>query len=194
MREAEWERRTRETEISGRLRLDGSGEATVSTGIGFFDHMLAAWSRFALFDLEITARGDLSVDAHHTVEDCGIVLGRLLAEALGAKKGIRRVAGALLPMDEALAQAAVDFSGRGFLAWTVPPQAGLIGAFPGETAEEFFRALALNAGATLHLGLLAGRNQHHILESVFKSAGLVMGQAAALDPRVRDVLSTKGTL
>ncbi|MDR1604213.1 MAG: imidazoleglycerol-phosphate dehydratase HisB [Gracilibacteraceae bacterium] len=194
MREAQWERRTRETEISGKLCLDGSGAAKVSTGIGFFDHMLEAWCRFALFDLEITARGDLGVDAHHTVEDCGIVLGRLLTEALGDKKGLRRVAGALLPMDEALTQAAVDFSGRGFLAWNVPPLTAPTGAFPGETAEEFFRALALNAGATLHLSLLAGRNQHHILESLFKGVGLVMGQAAVLDPRVRDVPSTKGTL
>jgi imidazoleglycerol-phosphate dehydratase len=194
MREAKWERRTQETEIGGRLRLEGSGAAKINTGIGFFDHMLAAWCRFALFDLELTAQGDLSVDAHHTVEDCGIVLGFLLAEALGDKKGIQRVAGALLPMDEALAQVAVDFSGRGFLAWTVPPLTGLAGSFPGELAEEFFRALALNAKVTLHIGLPAGRNLHHILESVFKGAGLAMGQAALLNPRVHGVFSTKGRL
>ncbi|MDR1960902.1 MAG: imidazoleglycerol-phosphate dehydratase HisB [Gracilibacteraceae bacterium] len=194
MREAKWERRTKETEISGALRLDGAGEAKVATGIGFFDHMLEAWCRFALFDLELVARGDLEVDAHHTVEDCGIVLGRMLADALGEKKGVRRVADALLPMDEALAQVAVDFSGRGYLAWTAPDLCGMTGAFPCETAEEFFRALALNAGATLHVRLLAGRNRHHMLESIFKGTGLVMGQAAELNPRVRGVFSTKGTL
>ncbi|MDR1070409.1 MAG: imidazoleglycerol-phosphate dehydratase HisB [Gracilibacteraceae bacterium] len=194
MREAKWERRTLETEISALLRLDGGGEAAVDTGIGFFDHMLTAWCRFALFDLELKARGDLAVDAHHTVEDCGIVLGHLLADALGEKKGVRRVAGALLPMDEALAQVAVDFSGRGFLAWNVPPLTGTAGAFPCELAEEFFRALAVNAGATLHVALQAGRNRHHILESIFKGAGLAMGEAAALDPRVRGVFSTKGVL
>ncbi|MDR0433795.1 MAG: imidazoleglycerol-phosphate dehydratase HisB [Gracilibacteraceae bacterium] len=194
MREAKWERRTLETEISARLNLDGSGETAVETGIGFFDHMLAAWGRFALFDLELKARGDLAVDAHHTVEDCGIVLGRLLADALADKKGIQRVAHALLPMDEALARVAVDFSGRGFLAWTVPPLAGAAGAFPCEMAEEFFRALAVNAGATLHIGLEAGQNRHHILESLFKGAGLAMGEAAALNPRVRGVFSTKGVL
>jgi imidazoleglycerol-phosphate dehydratase len=137
MRESKGERKTLETAITGVLRLDGSGQARVDTGIGFFDHMLTAWCRFGLFDLELTAVGDLRVDAHHTIEDCGIVLGQLLKEALDDKAGLTRVGSSLYPMDEALAQVAVDFSGRGFLRWQVPGLSGDVGAFPAEMAEEF---------------------------------------------------------
>jgi imidazoleglycerol-phosphate dehydratase len=194
MREAKIERRTLETEITCALRLEGSGRADVASGIGFFDHMLKSWSRFALFDLELKAQGDLEVDAHHTVEDTGIILGEALSAALGDKSGIARVGSALFPMDEALAQVAVDFSGRAHLSWQTPELTGEVGEFPCELAEEFFQALTRSAALTLHVALLAGRNRHHILEAVFKGVGLAMRGAVLVDNRITGVHSTKGTL
>lgn len=194
MREANIERKTKETEIRIRLNLDGSGEAKVQTGIGFFNHMLTAFARFAYFDLELEAKGDLEVDAHHTIEDCGIVLGLALREALGEKRGIERFGDTLLPMDEALVQVALDISNRAFLVWDVQCPSGLVGEFPNEMAEEFFRALAIQAGLTLHIRTFSGKNSHHILEAVFKGTGRALGLAVRENPRYQGVLSTKGVL
>jgi len=187
-------RKTKETEIELYLRVEGKGEAQIRTGIGFFDHMLNSLTRFALFDLTVNVKGDLHVDAHHTIEDTGIVFGQALKNALGDKTGIRRAADCLMPMDEALVQVAVDISNRPFLGWDVPCPDGLIGDFPVEMAEEFMRALAVEAGLTLHVRLLAGKNRHHIIEAVFKGVGKALGEAAFLDPRISGVLSTKGVL
>lgn len=194
MREATLERKTRETQIKIRVNLDGSGEAQVATGIGFFDHMLISLSRFGYFDLEVQAKGDLQVDPHHTIEDCGIVLGQAMQMALGERQGIERVGDTLLPMDEALVRVALDLSNRPYLVWDVECPDGMIGDFPVEMAEEFFRALAVNAGITLHIHLLTGKNRHHIMEAVFKGAGRALGLAVRLNPRFKGVLSTKGVL
>ena len=156
--------------------------------------MLDALSRFALLDLTLTCRGDTQVDAHHTVEDTGICLGRAIREALGDRAGIRRVGSAYLPMDEALAFAAIDISGRPYLAFDADFTAPMVGAFDTQLAEEFFRAVAVNAGLTVHVKVLAGRNDHHKLEALFKAFGLALRDAAAVDPRVTGVLSTKGAL
>lgn len=194
LRQATKERKTRETDIQVRLDLDGKGEAQVETGIGFFDHMLISLTRFAYFDLEIQAKGDLHVDPHHTIEDCGIVLGQALRTAAGDKQGIERVGFALFPMDEALVQVAVDISNRPFLVWDVACPDGSVGDFPVEMAPEFFRALATEAGLTLHIRTFSGANRHHILEAVFKGVGRALGLATQKNPRFNGVLSTKGTL
>ncbi|GAB6153992.1 imidazoleglycerol-phosphate dehydratase HisB [Desulfosporosinus burensis] len=194
MREANIKRKTKETEISVRLNLDGTGESQVKTGIGFFDHMLTAFSRFAYLDLIIEASGDLEVDAHHTIEDCGIVLGQALREACGDKRGIERLGEALLPMDEALVQVALDLSNRPYLVWDVNCQEGMVGEFPVEMAEEFFRALAVQSGLTLHVRQLSGKNQHHIMEAVFKGVGRALGLALRQNTRYSGILSTKGVL
>lgn len=194
MRTATITRTTRETDIALQLNLDGSGKTSLNTGVGFFDHMLDALSRFALLDLTLTCQGDIQVDAHHTVEDVGICLGRAIREALGDRAGIRRVGSAYLPMDEALAFAAIDISGRPYLAFDADFTAPMVGAFDTQLAEEFFRAVAVNAGLTVHVKVLAGRNDHHKLEALFKAFGLALRDAAAVDPRVTGVLSTKGAL
>jgi len=194
VRSANLSRTTLETEITLALAIDGSGRVSVDTGIGFFDHMLDAFCRFAHFDLEIEAGGDLKVDQHHLVEDCGIVLGQAMKEALGDKSGIERVGDCLFPMDEALVQVAADISNRGFLVWKVDCPEGMVGDFPVEMAEEFFRALATNAGITLHIGMLDGKNRHHILEAVFKAAGRALGLAVRKSSLVDGVPSTKGSL
>ena len=194
MRTATITRTTKETDIALQLNLDGSGKTSLNTGVGFFDHMLDALSRFALLDLTLTCQGDIQVDAHHTVEDVGICLGRAIREALGDRAGIRRVGSAYLPMDEALAFAAIDISGRPYLAFDADFTAPMVGAFDTQLAEEFFRAVAMNAGLTVHMRLLAGRNDHHKLEALFKAFGLALRDAAAVDPRVTGVLSTKGAL
>lgn len=194
MRTAVQSRKTLETEIKAELNLDGQGKTTIQTGIGFFDHMLNSLCRFAYIDLDLQARGDLLVDQHHTIEDCGIVLGQAIREALGDKAGIERTGDCLLPMDEALAQVAIDISNRGYLVWNVDCPDGFVGDFPVEMAEEFFRALALNAGITLHVILLSGKNRHHILEAVFKAVGRALGLAARNNSRISEVLSTKGSL
>lgn len=194
MREGSLDRKTRETEISVKLKLDGTGEAKIDTGIGFFDHMLTSLSRFAYFDLDLVAKGDLQVDQHHTIEDCGIVLGQVLREVVGDKQGIERLGEALLPMDEALVQIALDISNRAYLVWDVECPNGNVGEFPVEMAEEFFRAFTVQAGLTLHIRLLSGKNRHHILEAIFKGVGRALGLALCANTRFSGVLSTKGVL
>ncbi len=194
-RRAEVARETAETAIRAALDLDGAGTADVATGIGFLDHMLTALARHALFDLTLAAKGDLHIDFHHTTEDTGIVLGQALRQALGDKRGIRRYGHALLPMDEALAEAAVDISGRPFLAWSVPFGPPKIGEMDTELFEEFFRAFAFNAGITLHVALKAGTNAHHVAEACFKAVARALRAATEPDPRAPGAVpSTKGML
>lgn len=184
-------RKTKETEINVVLNLDG-GEVSASTGIGFFDHMLTAWAFYAGFGLELTAQGDLHVDGHHTVEDVGIVLGHALSAALGDKRGIRRFGNCILPMDEALCMTALDFSGRAFLVFDAPMPQPMVGDYDSCLTEEFMRALAVNAGLTLHQRALYGKNAHHITEALFKSLGLAMKDAVRIEGT--GVTSTKGVL
>lgn len=188
-------RTTSETAIRLTLALDGAGTAGIATGIGFLDHMLTALARHALVDLSVAAQGDLHIDFHHTTEDVGIVLGQAIRQALGDKRGIRRFGHALVPMDEALAEAAIDISGRPFLAWSVPFARPKIGEFDTELVEEFFRALAFNAGITLHVTLKAGTNAHHVAEACFKAVARALRMAVEPDPRAAGAIpSTKGTL
>jgi len=188
-------RTTSETDIQASLVLDGTGQVQVATGIGFLDHMLTALGRHALFDLAVAAKGDLHIDFHHTTEDVGIVLGQCLRQALGEKRGIRRYGQALIPMDEALAEAAVDISGRPFLAWSVPFARPKIGEMDTELFEEFFRAFAFNAGITLHVTLKAGTNAHHVAEACFKALARSLRMAVEIDPRAAEAVpSTKGVL
>ena len=194
-RRADIARVTSETDIRLSLDLDGSGKSEIATGVGFFDHMLTALSRHAVVDLTVAAKGDLHIDDHHTVEDVGIVLGQALRQALGDKRGIRRFGAALVPMDEALAEAAIDISGRPFLAWSVPFQRPKIGNFDTELVEEFFRAFAFNSGLTLHVTLKAGNNAHHVAEACFKAAARALRMAVEQDPRSAGAIpSTKGSL
>ncbi len=195
MRRAEITRNTNETRIHLTLDLDGTGAGSRQTGVAFFDHMLDHVAKHGLFDLEVAAQGDYEIDDHHTVEDVGIALGKALAQALGEKAGIRRYGDAIVPMDEALALAAVDFSGRGLLCFEghIPP--GKIGTFDTELMPEFLRALAANAGMTLHVRVLAGKNSHHIVEGIFKALGRALREAVERDPRRGDAVpSTKGVL
>ncbi len=194
MRTATITRETRETSIALKLNLDGSGKTEIKTDVGFFDHMLDALCRFALLDLTLSCRGDLAVDAHHTVEDVGICLGRAIREALGDRAGIRRVGSAWLPMDEALSFAAIDISGRPYLSFRAEFASPMCGTMDTQLAEEFFRAVVMNAGLTVHLRVEEGRNDHHKMESLFKAFGLALRTAAEPDPRVVGVLSTKGAL
>lgn len=193
-RSAHIERRTRETDISVRLDLDGNGASTVDTGVGFFDHMLELAAAHGRFDLEVRATGDLQTGGHHTVEDVGICLGSALAEALGDRRGIVRYGSVQLPMDEALALVSVDISGRPYLAYNVDLSHSNIGGFDTDLALEFFQAFVNNARVTLHMRLLAGSNPHHIIEAVFKGFGRALDQATSLDPRVDHIPSTKGVL
>ena len=192
---AEVTRNTNETRIRVRVDLDGSGRAAVKTGIGFFDHMLDALARHALLDLEVACAGDLQVDGHHTVEDTGIALGQAIAQALGDRAGIRRYADATVPLDEALVRAVIDVSGRPFLAYHVEiPKWQMLGDYDVFLTPEFFRALVLNAGLTVHLDLLRGENPHHVVEATFKAFARALDQATGRDPRVTGVPSTKGSL
>ena len=193
-RRAERERQTRETRVRVVVDLDGSGQARVATGIGFFDHMLAQFARHGLFDLEVTCQGDLEIDGHHTVEDTAITIGEALAEALGDKAGIVRYGSAYAPMDEALVRAVVDLSGRPYLVYRVENTRDRLGEFDVELAEHFWLSLATAARCTLHVELLYGRNQHHILEAGFKAAARAFSAASRRDPRIEGVLSTKGAL
>ncbi len=192
MRVAEKTRSTKETDITVRLDLDGSGQVEVSTGLPFFDHMIEQLGRHGGFDLAVTAKGDLEVDAHHTVEDTGIVLGAALAEALGDKAGVRRFASYLLPLDEALIQVALDLSGRPYLVYDVELSPERIGTFDPQLAEEFFRAFVTSAGITLHLKSLSGRNGHHVLEASFKGVARALRDAVRVEgggiPSTKDVL------
>ena len=193
-RSASLERTTGETQIKLSLSLDGEGRSDIRTGIPFFDHMLTLLSRHGLLDLEIAAKGDIEVDYHHTVEDVGITLGQALSKALGDKTGIRRYGHAYVPMDEALARVVVDCSGRPFLAYEAPRGVEAIGLFPFQLVEEFLRAVAVNAGLTLHVSILAGRDAHHMAEAVFKALGRALDIAVSHDDRVKGIPSTKGVL
>ena len=188
-------RKTNETDLHIRVNLDGKGEARVKTGIGFFDHMLEALARHGLLDLTVEGRGDLHVDGHHTVEDTGIGLGLAVAQALGNRAGIRRYADALVPLDEALVRCVIDVSGRPYLSYHIDiPKWQMLGDYDVFLTPEFFRALVLNAGLTVHLDLIRGDNPHHIVEAAFKAFARALDSATALDPRVTGVPSTKGTL
>ena len=188
-------RTTKETDIQLTIGLDGTGATSISTGIGFFDHMLEAFGRHGLFDLTVSAKGDLHVDGHHTVEDTGIVLGQAFAQALGDKRGIVRYGDIALPMDETLVLAAVDISGRGGLYWQMDIPWQMVGEFDSTLAKEFFIAFATNAGVTLHVQQLAGENVHHIVEALFKAMARALRAAVAIDPQAADALpTTKGAL
>ena len=194
-RVAELTRTTKETDIALSLNIDGTGVSSIDTGVPFFDHMLEAFGRHGLFDLTIKAKGDLEVDAHHTVEDMGIVLGQAFAQAMGEKRGIARFGSQMLPMDETLVLAALAISGRGQLHWEVEVPLCLLGSFDSSLAKEFFIAFATNAGVTLHVRMLTGENAHHIVEACFKAVGRAMRAALELDARVGSELpSTKGLL
>ena len=188
------QRTTSETSITLTLNLDGDGSVRVSTGVPFFDHMLDSFGRHALFALDGDAKGDVEIDAHHTVEEVGICLGQAIADALGDKRGIRRCGSAIVPMDEALVLAAVDISGRGQLHYAVETPIELIGTFDTTLAKEFMIALAANAGITVHVMAFAGENAHHIIEAAFKALARALAEAVSVDPRVSGVPSTKGSL
>jgi imidazoleglycerol-phosphate dehydratase len=194
LRRAVVERKTHETQVRVRLDLDGHGRSAIETGIGFLDHMLTAFATHGRFDLDVTARGDLHVDAHHTVEDVGIVLGQALMQALGDKAGITRFGHAYVPLDEALSRCVIDLSGRPYLHYGVAFKARQLGTMPTELFEDFFWALADHGRLNLHLDTLRGRNAHHVAETLFKAAGRALSMAVGLDPRVRGVPSTKGSL
>ena len=187
-------RKTGETDIHVKVSLDGTGTAQVQTGIGFLDHMLTLMARHGLMDLQVSCRGDLQVDSHHSIEDVGIVLGQAIAVALEGKVSIRRYGTAFVPMDEALAMVSMDLSSRPFLCFEVPFSTPIIGDMEAEMVEEFFRAVSVHAGITLHIHLIHGKNNHHIAEAVFKAFGQAFRQAASIDEKIQGVLSTKGML
>ena len=192
---AEVSRQTNETQITVRVNLDGTGQARLATGIGFFDHMLDQIARHGLIDLDITAKGDLHIDGHHTVEDVGIALGQAIAKAVGDKKGIRRYGHAYVPLDEALSRVVVDFSGRPGLIMNVPFKSGMIGGFDSQLTHEFFQGFVNHAFVTLHIDNLRGENAHHQAETVFKAFARALRAALELDPRAAGTIpSTKGSL
>ena len=193
-RETRLERRTRETQVELVLNLDGAGRCEATTGLGFLDHMLNALGTHAGFDLQVRATGDLEVDAHHTVEDVGIVLGQAVRECLGDKQGVVRFGHAYVPLDEALARAVVDLSGRGYLRYRARFRAERVGEVPTELFEDFFHALSDHGRFNLHLDVLRGRNAHHVAEAMFKAVARALRMAVALDPRTSGVPSTKGVL
>lgn len=195
MRTSEINRKTKETDIALSLNIDGKGNGVINTGVGFFDHMLTLFASHGMFDLNVECKGDLDVDAHHTVEDIGICLGMAFAEALGDLKGIKRYADKIIPMDEALIMTAADISGRPHLSFDLEVPASKVGNFDTELVSEFFLAFVRNAKMTLHIKKLDGNNTHHIIEGCFKAFGRVMDDATTLDPRREGVLpSTKGVL
>ncbi len=193
-RTAQISRQTKETKVRVALDLDGSGKASAHTGVGFFDHMLDLLGRHSLIDLDVQAEGDLQVDSHHTVEDVGIVIGQALEQALGDKRGIQRYGWAIVPMDESLAQVAIDLSGRAAFVFRVEFTGPLIGSFSTELVEEFLKSIAFAAKLNLHVHVPYGSNNHHIAEAIFKAAAKALRQAVSLDPRNQDIPSTKGTL
>lgn len=191
---AEVNRVTRETDINMRLNLDGDGKSSVDTGIGFFDHMLEGFSKHGFFDLDVTIKGDLHVDGHHTVEDAGIVLGNAIREAVGDKKGIRRYGYFILPMDDALALCAVDLCGRPYLRFDCSFPDNMVGGFDTSLVKEFFYAVSYSAAMNIHIRMLSGENSHHMIEAIFKAFAKALDDAVSVDGRIKDVLSTKGSL
>lgn len=187
-------RKTGETDINITLNLDGTGSASINTGIGFFDHMLGSFAKHGFFDLDVSAKGDLYVDAHHTVEDTGIVLGQAIKEAAGDKKGIKRFGECMLPMDEALVLCALDLSGRPYLKYSLGLTVPKVGDFDTEMVHEFFYAVSYSAGMNLHIKMLDGVNNHHIIEAAFKAFAKALDRALEYDERIAGVLSTKGSL
>ena len=193
-RSAQIERNTKETQIYMKLNLDGSGKTRIDTGVGFFDHMLDGFARHGLFDLEVKVKGDLYVDDHHTIEDTGIVLGTAIRQAVGDKKGICRYGDKILPMDEVLALCALDLCGRPYFSYDAPFVPGRMGDMSVEMVKEFFYAVSYSAAMNLHLKILTAGNNHHMAEAMFKAFAKALDMATAYDPRIQDVLSTKGTL
>ena len=193
-REAKLTRKTKETDISVILQLDGTGKSMVNTGIGFFNHMLEGFARHGLFDLEINCEGDLAVDCHHTIEDCGIVLGNAIKKAVGDKKGIRRFGSCILPMDETLVLCAIDLSGRAYLQFDAEFTTERMGYMDPEMVKEFFYAISYSAGMNLHIKVLSPGNNHHMIEAMFKAFARALDDATVIDPRITDILSTKGSL
>lgn len=193
-RTADYVRKTKETDISLHLNLDGTGSSSINTGIGFFDHMLDGFARHGLFDLKVNVAGDLAVDCHHTIEDTGIVLGNTIKEAVGDKKGIRRYGSCILPMDETLVLCAVDLSGRPYLVFDGEFTTDRVGYMDTEMVKEFFYAISYTAGMNLHIRVLSGGNNHHMIEAMFKAFAKALDQATVIDPRITDILSTKGSL
>jgi imidazoleglycerol-phosphate dehydratase len=194
MRRKSLSRKTNETSISVEVNLDGQGEANIDTGVGFFDHMLTHLAKHGQFDITVKAKGDLHIDAHHTVEDVGILLGQAFLQAIGEPVGLTRFGHAVIPMDEALAEAAIDFSGRPFLVFNADIPKVRLGDFDAELAEEFFRAFAMNSRITLHLNLHYGTNVHHGVEVLFKAYARALRQALTIDPTATGIPSTKGVL
>lgn len=193
-RNASITRKTKETDIKTRFSIDGTGKSDISTGIGFFDHMLDSFARHGLFDLTVSVKGDLYVDSHHTVEDTGIVLGQAIKEAAGSKEGIKRFGECMLPMDEALVLCALDLSGRPYLMYNINLTVPRVGDFDTEMLHEFFYAISYSAGINLHLKMLDGVNNHHIIEAAFKAFAKALDMALGYDKRITGVLSTKGSL
>lgn len=193
-RQAAVKRVTAETSVAVKLNLDGTGKSNIATGIGFLDHMLTLLAKHGFLDLDVKAKGDLEVDSHHTIEDCGLTLGQALKEALGDKQGMHRYGEATIPMDEALVQVVADFSGRPFLVFHADIPKVKLGTFDAEMTEEFFRAVAMESGLTLHINVCYGNNVHHIIEGMFKAFARAISEAVAYDARVQGVMSSKGTL
>ncbi len=193
-RTAEIKRVTKETDIYMKLNLNGEGKSCINTGIGFFDHMLEGFSKHGFFDLEVKIKGDLEVDGHHTVEDAGIVLGTVIKEAVGDKKGIKRYGYFVLPMDDALALCAVDLCGRPYLQFDCDFPNDLVGSFDTSLVKEFFYAVSYNAAMNIHIKMLSGDNSHHMIEAIFKAFAKALDMAVSMDERIKDVLSTKGSL
>ncbi|MDI6727936.1 MAG: imidazoleglycerol-phosphate dehydratase HisB [Thermodesulfovibrionales bacterium] len=195
MRKAKVERRTKETDISVEINLDGSGKYSINTSIPFLDHMLSLMCRHGLFDAKLKAKGDIEIDYHHTVEDVGIVLGKAIKQALGDMKGISRYGQASVPMDEALASVSLDISGRPYLVYKVEfPKKSKLKDFDPDLIEDFLQAFVSNSGITLHVNILYGRNTHHIIEAIFKGLGRALRQAVTIDPRIKGLPTTKGKL
>ena len=193
-RKADFVRKTKETDIALSLCLDGTGKSSVSTGIGFFDHMLEGFAWHGLFDLKVSVEGDLAVDCHHTIEDTGIVLGNAIKKAVGDKCGIKRYGSCILPMDEVLVLCAIDLSGRPYLAFDAEFTTDRVGYFDTEMVKEFFYAISYTAGMNLHIKVLSGGNNHHVIEAMFKAFAKALDEATVIDPRITDVLTTKGSL
>lgn len=194
VRKASIERNTKETQIQLKLNIDGTGRSDINTGIGFFDHMLDGFTRHGLYDLDLKVQGDLNVDDHHTIEDTGIVLGNAIREAVGDKKGIKRYGSCILPMDEVLVICAVDLSGRPYLVFDGEFTTDRVGYMDTEMVKEFFYAISYTAGMNLHIRVLSGGNNHHMIEAMFKAFAKALDQATVIDPRITDILSTKGSL